>query len=140
VSQLYLYIFSLVSSMLLCMRTSYEDLRDLVAGCMLPPRGNGDDAGARKSAPSPINPRLTAGGNNLTAKDNDFTIDSNSLVLAGGMFGVCSRHVRAVQKGPQRRHGAGAAAGAWQEGPLQANNINPEALCNNSSTEAPRLW
>ena len=56
--------------MLLCMRTSYEDLRDLFAGSMLPPRGNGDDAGARKSAPSPITPPQTAGGNNSTAKDD----------------------------------------------------------------------
>ncbi len=97
------------------MRTGHDELRDLFAGCTLPPRGGGDrsvvvDGGVGTGARAdPRTPRSRAGmgvgpdraaalvgggGRGLgchSAQDDDFTIGSNSLLLAadssiGGMF------------------------------------------------------
>ena len=63
------------------MRTTYEQLRELFAGCTLPPKGAIND-GLRTP------PRNAPPANNLHNND-DITIGSNSLMLAdsvGGMF------------------------------------------------------
>jgi lipid-binding SYLF domain-containing protein len=88
------------------MRTSYEQLRELFAGCTLPPKGAEND-------PMRTPPRNGAPPNNNSstrvAFDDDVTIGSNSLMLAdsaGGMFEhtkknntIGSRRVPSLPKG-----------------------------------------
>jgi len=70
------------------MRTSYEELRDLFAGCTLPPK---DGSTNNDKVDSMITPPRTGPPSSPSkrAVDDDFTIGSNSLMLAdsvGGMF------------------------------------------------------
>jgi len=89
------------------MRTSYEEMRDLFAGCTLAPKGDGNGSMVDNNknemltpprtglplAPSNNNKRAT--GN--TDNDDNFTIGSNSLALAdsvGGMFETTRKNNR----------------------------------------------
>jgi len=82
------------------MRTSYEELRDLFAGCTLPPK----DGGKNEQADFMITPPRTGpptSASKLRGKniDDDITVGSNSLMLAdsvGGMFESSKKDGRKV--------------------------------------------
>lgn len=94
------------------MRTSYEQLRELFAGCTLPPKGGGggdsmtnnNDVLRTPPRNAPLNSTSSNG-----AFDDEITISSNSLMLAdsmGGMFehtkmnnGISSRCVPSLSRG-----------------------------------------
>ncbi|KAL7543404.1 LOW QUALITY PROTEIN: hypothetical protein ACHAXR_012821, partial [Thalassiosira sp. AJA248-18] len=93
------------------MRISYEELRDLFAGCTLPPKGggDGDDHALNKEkldalhVTPPRNAQQQQQQNNV---DDDFTIGSNSLLLAdsvGGMFESRSKKYHHSQTISSRR-------------------------------------
>ena len=68
------------------MRTSYEQLRELFAGCTLPPKGAENDPLRTPPRNVAHTPAARAG---VAALDDEITISSNSLMLAdsvGGMF------------------------------------------------------
>ena len=82
------------------MRISYNELRDLFAGCTLPPKAGGENnntiiTGVGAKNDSLITPPRVAPSTSKQRPDtDDFTIGSNSLMLAdsvGGMFEITKR-------------------------------------------------
>jgi lipid-binding SYLF domain-containing protein len=81
------------------MRTSYNELRDLFAGCTLRPKGEragvggagvGVGSGAKDKMESTLHlPSKTPSSRpNSTTPDDDFTIGSNSLILTDSVGGI----------------------------------------------------
>jgi len=76
------------------MRTSHNELRDMLAGCTLPPRGDTIRTPPRTDKQRSSPTVHAVGSGLLSAQDDDFTVGSNpnSLLLVdsmGGMFEDC---------------------------------------------------